>query len=155
MALFTTIVSQFGVDEKEAERFFKFLVVGSIGFALDFGILTFLVEVVGLLPLVANTISFSTAVVSNFLFNRYWTYPDSRSKRRRIQLVQFTTVSVIGLLINNTILVLLSGPFDLLLATFASPTFLEGYILAKMVATGVVLFWNFFVNRFWTYNDVE
>ena len=30
-----------------------------------------------------------------------------------------------------------------------------GYLPAKMVATVVVLFWNFFVNRFWTYGNVE
>ena len=30
-----------------------------------------------------------------------------------------------------------------------------GYNLAKATATLVVLFWNFFVNRFWTYSDVE
>ena len=29
-----------------------------------------------------------------------------------------------------------------------------GYIPAKMVTTGVVLFWNYFVNRNWTYRDV-
>ena len=26
---------------------------------------------------------------------------------------------------------------------------------AKVFATGVVMFWNFFINRLWTYNDVQ
>jgi putative flippase GtrA len=26
---------------------------------------------------------------------------------------------------------------------------------AKVIATGVVLFWNFFVNRLWTFRDVD
>ena len=30
-----------------------------------------------------------------------------------------------------------------------------GYNMAKAIATGVVLFWNFFVNRYWTYSDVD
>jgi putative flippase GtrA len=30
-----------------------------------------------------------------------------------------------------------------------------GYNAAKVLATGVVMFWNFFINRFWTYNDVD
>lgn len=84
IALFARIVGRFGMREKEAERFFKFLVVGTIGFAVDFGLLTFLVEIVGLVPVLANTFSFSAAVVSNFTWNRYWTYPDSRSKRKRV-----------------------------------------------------------------------
>lgn len=155
MALFVTIVTHFGVREKEAERFFKFLVVGTIGFIVDFGTLTFLVEVMGFVPVVANTISFSAAVVSNFTLNRYWTYPDSRSKRRRIQLLQFGAVSILGLAINNGILLLLQNPFDLLLRSLSVPESIGGYIPAKMVATIVVLFWNFFINRYWTYNDVD
>lgn len=155
MALFVDLVSNFGIPEREAERFFKFLVVGTIGFAVDFGLLTFLVEIVGLEPVVANTFSFSAAVVSNFTLNRYWTYPDSRSKRRRIQLLQFGMVSIIGLVINNLILFLLQHPFDVLLRAAHAPAGLGGYIPAKMVATVVVLFWNFFINRFWTYNDID
>jgi len=155
MALFVDLVSNFGISEREAERFFKFLVVGTIGFGVDFGLLTFLVEVVGLAPVVANTFSFSAAVVSNFTLNRYWTYPDSRSKRRRIQLFQFGMVSIFGLAINNLILFLLQHPFDALLRAAHAPQGLGGYIPAKMVATIVVLFWNFFVNRYWTYNDVD
>lgn len=155
MALFVTIVGHFGVREKEAERFFKFLVVGTIGFIVDFGTLTFLVEVMGFVPVIANTISFSAAVVSNFTLNRYWTYPDSRSKRRRIQLLQFGAVSILGLAINNGILLLLQNPFDLLLRAMSVPEAIGGYIPAKMVGTIVVLFWNFFINRYWTYNDVD
>jgi putative flippase GtrA len=26
---------------------------------------------------------------------------------------------------------------------------------AKVIATGVVLFWNFFINRLWTFRHVE
>jgi putative flippase GtrA len=155
MALFVTIISHFGVREKEAERFFKFLVVGTIGFIVDFGTLTFLVEVMGFVPVIANTFSFSAAVVSNFTLNRYWTYPDSRSKRRRIQLLQFGAVSILGLAINNGILLLLQNPFDILLRALSVPESIGGYIPAKMVATVVVLFWNFFINRYWTYNDVD
>lgn len=155
MALFIDVASRFGIKEKEAERFFKFLIVGTIGFIVDFGTLTILVEVFGLKPVIANTFSFSAAVVSNFTLNRYWTYPDSRSKRRRVQLTQFAVVSVIGLLINNTILVLTQGPFESLLRTMHAPEAIRGYIPAKIVATIVVLFWNFFVNRYWTYADVD
>ena len=155
MAHFIDLASRFGVKEKEAERFFKFLIVGTIGFIVDFGMLTILVEVFGLMPVIANTFSFSAAVLSNFTFNRYWTYPDSRSKRRRVQLTQFAVVSVIGLLINNTILVLTQGPFESLLRMVHAPETIRGYIPAKIVATIVVLFWNFFVNRYWTYADVD
>ena len=153
IALFARIVANFGIKPKEAERFFKFLVVGTIGFVVDFGTLTLLKETTGLATVVANTISFTLAVISNFTLNRYWTYPDSRSKSIMSQMGQFITVSVIGLAINNVILVLLEHAFDLVLAQMAVP--LPGYVPGKVIATIVVLFWNFFANRFWTYGDVE
>ena len=32
---------------------------------------------------------------------------------------------------------------------------LIGTILGQIAAVAVVLFWNFFVNRYWTYSDVD
>lgn len=163
------IASRFGVHPKEAERFVKFLIVGTIGFVIDFGVLTILVEFVKLPEIIAeatpfsatvglifsNTISFTLAVISNFSFNRYWTYPESRDKRKRVQLPQFTLVSLIGLILNNFILAILHTPFDSVLHQFPFiPESIDGYVPAKIVATIVVLFWNFFVNRFWTYSNV-
>ncbi len=149
------VEQRLGMSSKEVERFLKFAVVGTIGFIIDFGLLTLLKEVFGLHTAVANTISFCAAVVSNFTLNRYWTYPDSRSKRLRAQLGQFLIVSVVGLLLNDAIVILLEHPFQALLDTSLTSLPLSGYIPAKVVATIVVLFWNFFVNRRWTYNDVQ
>jgi putative flippase GtrA len=154
IALFVQITSRFGINPKEAERFFKFLIVGSIGFVVDFGTLTLLKEVFDLPTLLANTFSFSAAVISNFTFNRFWTYPDSRNKKLTAQLVQFGLVNIVGLVINNTLLFLLESPFDSL-TTSLGLLGGRGYIPAKAIATIVVLFWNFFVNRYWTYNDVD
>jgi putative flippase GtrA len=170
ISLFANFAGRYGINPKEAERFAKFLLVGTLGFIIDFGTLTFLIEIVNLPSLIeentpfslfvgvilANTISFSLAVLSNFTFNRYWTYPESRTKKKRVQLPQFTLVSVIGLLINNAIFALtllflgrLSPQFNVLTFT------IDAYIPAKMLATIVVLFWNFFVNRYWTYQNVN
>lgn len=169
ISLIASIAGRFGFNPKEAERFTKFLFVGTWGFIVDFGTLTFLVEVVELPKLVAentqlsatyglilaNSISFSLAVLSNFTLNRYWTYPESRSKRKRVQLPQFALVSIIGLLINNAILALTTPLFDQLLLAISDPPLVGGYIPAKMLATVVVLFWNFFINRYWTYGNVK
>jgi putative flippase GtrA len=154
IALFARFAGNFGIPPKEAERFFKFLIVGTIGFVVDFGTLTLLKELTSLPTIAANTISFSLAVISNFTLNRYWTYPDSRSKPISAQVGQFTVVSIVGLVINNGILLLLEPFFDGLLVNYAAIP-IRGYIPAKMVATVVVLFWNFFVNRYWTYSDVD
>jgi putative flippase GtrA len=151
-------------NRKEFVRFLKFSIVGTIGAVVDFGTLYLLHVVVGLPIVLANTCSFTAAVLSNFAWNRYWTYPDSRSKPIRTQLLQFFAVNVAGWGINTGILVLLDGPCVALvgnlgprLVSLTDPELIYklGYNLAKAIATGVVLFWNFFVNRYWTYSDVD
>ncbi len=156
----TTLTALVQEHRKEIGRFLKFAVVGTIGAVVDFGILYLLHVLVGLHLALANTISFTCAVISNFTWNRYWTYPDSRSKPIMAQLAQFFAVNIAGWAINTGILLLLHGPLTaLVMRTLPALTPFEahkvGYNAAKAFATGVVMFWNFFVNRFWTYNDVS
>ncbi|MGB1252164.1 MAG: GtrA family protein [Candidatus Promineifilaceae bacterium] len=154
--LLATVAGRFGVNPVELTRFLKFVVVGSIGFIVDFGTLTVLVEAFGINELIANVFSFTAAVISNFLFNRYWTYPDSRSKDIWQQLIQFSLVNIVGLGINTLVLFLLIGPFNRLIELVGFMLLDgRGYIPAKICGTVIVLFWNFFVNRYWTYNDVD
>jgi len=142
----------------ERTRFFRFLAVGIFGAFVDFGVMNFLTHEFGLTLVVAGTISFICAVVSNFIWNRYWTYPDSRSRPLGRQLGMFFAVNVAGVMIRIPILHYLEPIFlrffqRFVLGVFAPEFLAKNFTLA--VAVVVVLFWNFFVNRFWTYNDVD
>ncbi len=183
IATITRVSGRFGVNPKEAERFFKFMVVGAIGFVVDFGLFNLLIEpfhqllsvgaplfnmlvgrgldpsfVVTLAPTFAGTISFIAAIISNFLWNRYWTYPDSRSKSTRRQFVMFLLVSLAGILIRVPIITFLHEPLTNL---FSLVPILVPYAVrlgenaALAISVIIVLFWNFFANRYWTYSDVE
>jgi putative flippase GtrA len=147
-------------NRNELIRFSKFAVVGTIGAVVDFGILYILHAVLHWHLALSNTISFTCALLSNFIWNRYWTYPDSRSKPITSQLGQFFIVNIAGWAINTGILLALNVPLtnlvsNLNLVAAAETAHKVGYNAAKVIATGVVMFWNFFVNRFWTYNDVS
>lgn len=151
-------------QQREFTRFLKFSVVGTIGAVIDFGILYVLHSILGLHIVLSNTLSFTAAVLSNFMWNRYWTYPDSRSKPVQTQLRQFFIVNIAGWGINTGILLLLRFPLVNLIRSlsgyislFASSdlSYKVGYNLAKVFATIVVLFWNFGINRIWTYSDAE
>ena len=89
-------------------------------------------------------------MLSNFTWNRLWTFPESRERPLGSQLAQFATVNVIGLLINTVILVVMD---TYVFSHFVSERL--SYNLAKAFAIGVVLFWNFGVNRIWTYKGIE
>jgi putative flippase GtrA len=136
-------------NQEEFGRFFKFAVVGTIGAAVDFGTLNLLVLAFGWPKEYANLVSTTCAVTSNFIWNRFWTYPESRDHPLHISFGKFALVNLFGLLINQTIFVttdaLVFGPM------FSHPL---DYNLAKVSAIVVVLFWNFFVNRRWTYGAI-
>ncbi len=134
---------------KEFERFLKFAVVGVIGMVVDFSVLNLMHLKVGLPLATSNAISFTTAVISNFTWNRLWTFPESRQRPLMSQLGQFALVNVIGLGINTALLL---GVDHLLRSIIAEPW---SYNLAKAFAIGVVLFWNYFINRLWTYKGIE
>ena len=148
-------------NPQERTRFFRFAVVGIIGAVVDFGIFNLLTNIAGFTAVWASVISFIAAIISNFTWNRYWTYPDSRSKPIAQQLTQFSVVSVVGLVIRIPIVALLVPLFTQL---FSDVSILPiGFISAELLAENlalavavlVVMFWNFFINRYWTYNDVR
>lgn len=148
-----------GLSAAELTRFLKFATVGAIGMVVDLTVLNVMYRLVlpALAPglsdetrlIMANSISFTVAVVSNFTWNRLWTFPESRQRPLGTQLVQFTIVNVIGLAINNVILWLV---FQVTQQVLPDPL---DYNVAKIVAIGVVLFWNYGANRLWTYRGIK
>ena len=135
------------LNRNEIQRFLRFLVVGLSGTILDFGLLIGL-KWLGMGTLLAATLSFSAGVINNFTWNYYWTYADAQGERLGLQLGQFALVSALGLGINNLCVLSLES-----LSTAWMPDPSLAYLPAKIVATGVVVFWNYFANRYWTFNN--
>lgn len=125
---------------------------------------------------IATALAFSSAVISNFIWTTVWVYPDSHAHSKRKQLVQFTVISVVGG-VARTIWVRETfhwiGHLVMPLALPLIHVFNSGYLVGasyevralaegrmgslvtQMIAMIVVMFWNFFANRYWTYNDVD
>ncbi len=144
-------------DSNERIRFLKFATVGAIGTVVDFAVYNFLNLVTGLAPVFSQAISFALAVVNNFLWNRHWTYPDSRGKAIHHQMVQFGLINVVGLLIRTPIIAGLENPTENLAVRFgvqAEAANIVGHNAALAIAIGIVMLWNYFANRYWTYNDI-
>ena len=147
-------------------RFVKFALVGLSGMVVDFTVLNLMkrllegasfgtdwavaVEPHQIQLAAANTVSFSVAVLNNFVWNRLWTFPESREQPIAGQLAQFAIVNLFGWAI-NTVLLLVMDRF--VFQHFVSERL--SYNLAKAFAIGVVLFWNFGINRIWTYKDID
>jgi putative flippase GtrA len=148
----------FIADKQERIRFLKFSFVGVTGTIVDFGVMN-LMSLVFHLPLLwAQAISFTIAVVNNFLWNRFWTYPDSRSKRAPRQLIQFVVINLAGILVRTPLITWLNNLILKSLNNAAIRFPVENFVisqnLALAVSISIILFWNFFANRYWTYGDV-
>lgn len=133
---------------REVTRFLRFALVGISGTIIDFSLLALFKEIFLLHTAVANTLSYSAGVVNNFILNRRWTFPEARSKHWTVQFAQFALINVIAVIINSLLVTLLEHPFDQL---FQGK--IAGYLPAKVIATGIVLVWNFLANRFWTFRE--
>jgi putative flippase GtrA len=146
-------------DTKERNRFFKFALVGTLGAVIDFGVMNLLSHFTQISLVYAGTISFTCAVGSNFIWNRFWTYPESRSRPLFSQLAMFFLVNLAGIAIRIPILHYVEPPllrfFEGLFHTSYSTAEFYAKNLTLAVAVGIVMLWNFFVNRYWTYNDID
>ncbi len=121
-------------------KFIKFGLVGFSGVFVDFGVTGLLREILGLNQYIANSTGFLCAVISNYTLNRVWTFR-SRDPQVAAQFSKFLIASLIGLGLNNGIIYLLHE-----LAHFH-------FYIAKLIATAIVMLWNFWANYTFTFNQ--
>jgi len=122
-----------------AASFFKFGLVGLSGMAVDFSVTWLCKEKLQFNKYLSNSLGFCCAVTTNFLLNRYWTFQHT-TQPLTVQLAKFVLVSVSGLAINNLLLYLLLKKFK------------TNFYFIKLVVTGIVFFWNYFINFLFTFN---
>jgi len=145
-------------NKHERIRFLKFSFVGVTGTIVDFGFMNLLSLVFKVSLVWAQGISFALAVLNNFLWNRYWTYPESKSKAIPKQLVQFVIINIIGIMIRTPLVPWLDRQlFNFLLNINLDLPLRNNVIsqnLALAIAILIITFWNYFANRYWTYGNV-
>jgi putative flippase GtrA len=117
-------------------KFFKFGIVGFSGALIDFSITYLLKEKAKIHRYIANSVGFTAAASSNYVFNRIWTF-HSHNPGIGTEYFKFMIVSVIGLGINNFFLYLFEKRFS--------------FYFSKLLAVGVTMIWNFGANYFITF----
>jgi putative flippase GtrA len=143
----------------DKERFIKFAIVGFSGTVLDFGVFNLFSNVVGLSTILSSVISFIFGLSNNFFWNRQWTYPESKEISFAEQFGKFAVVSVAGLAIRTTIFSFIEAPLirfsEAYLNNLPLTPEVIGHNLALATVIIIVLFWNFFANKYWTYKEIK
>ena len=129
-------------------KFLKFGIVGASGAVIDFGLTALCKGILGIPELLANAIGFTLAATSHYYLNRVWTWK-SKSKDVGIEYAKFFFVSLIGLGLNSLIVFLLKDIS--IIPRFINTTLDWDFWIAKIIATAIVMVWNFLANNFFTF----
>jgi len=113
----------------------RFALSGLFATSIDYGLYMLLVDRV-FPPVVSNVISYSCSVVANFLLQKRFVFRLEGSARRAF--LGAMAVSAGGLVISTAIVYGLSQ-----VAFFSQRQY-----LTKLVATGIVFFYNFYFKRY-------
>lgn len=117
-------------------QIFKFGIVGFLAFLIDFGVLFFLTEYIGLFYLISAGIAFTISVVFNYVASMRFVFAGRKDVNRKKEFFIFLVLSLIGLGINQVGLSFLVERCSLF------------YIYAKIIVTIIVMIWNFISKKF-------
>lgn len=133
-------------------QFVKFGIVGLSSTGINFIILN--AALIGLhFKDIANgryaaaTLAFLVSVVNGYIWNKRWTFKEAQAKPLHTQFMQFALVNLVGLALDLLLIRLISVPLE----TRFGFSLVAATNIAQLFATGIVVFWNFFANRFWTF----
>ncbi len=130
----------------------RFITVGLVNTAIDFGILRSLIYLTDIQSggglIVLNSIAFLTAVTNSYFMNKYWTFGLGPQSVRTIEVSKFLMVSLMGLYIND---VVVYGITEFIRPPFEQIGPISWIFIAKMVASGVSLVSNFVGYKFFVF----
>lgn len=130
--------------KKLMNQILKFGVVGALAFLIDYGVFTVLANVLHVHYLIANVCGFVLSLIFNYLMSMKFVFERKENADKRKEFVTFAILSVIGLGINELIIL---GCVDgiYLNSTLLQEQFSIGIAkqIGKIIATGIVMVYNF------------
>lgn len=126
-----------GVWPETARQFGRFVGVGLAAALVHYGLLIGLVESGRLGPVSATLVGYIAGGFVSYALNRSLTYASGRPHAEATW--RFAIVALVGFGLTWMLM-------QVLTAVLALP-----YIAAQLVTTGIVLFWSFCANKFWTF----
>lgn len=113
----------------------KFGIVGAACFTVDWGLLVFLTECVGVHYLLSGVFSFSVSVIVNYTLSRKFVFSMGKRTDTQKEFLAFVVLSVIGLFINEAVLFVLVEWIQFY------------YLFSKAVAAAIVMVYNFVTRK--------
>ena len=146
-------LASIALDTGEARRVFRYAAVGFSGAVVNFGASELLVRFFSTLPALALLASPAPAIVSNFLLNDRFTFPETRRRTPG-------TAAAAGRFVRFLLVVLIGAFFNLTLASTLMRLARAPLELAVLAGIGAAAAWNFVLNsrvtwKVWWDRDVH
>lgn len=118
-------------------RFVRFLMVGGFATVLMYILLVIGTEILGMVPVLSSVVAYLLSALANYALNHRYTFRSVQA--HRVALFRFAVVSGCGLLLNALIMYV------------GTELHSWHYLVAQVLATICVLFWNFLGSQLWTF----
>lgn len=132
----------------------RFVVTGGVSFVVEFVCLTALCDGLHMDTLIATPIAFLVSVIVNYLLCMAWVFKGTKDGGNAAR-IGFIATSAIGLLLNEVLMLLfrvLWGEEAVLFSLFGFD--LKLYMINKVIATLIVMVWNYFTKRAVLQSDI-
>lgn len=116
-------------------QLFRYVFVGGTAFVVDFFFLYFFSDVCGIYYLVSAILSFVISVLVNYIMSTKWVFNQDNIENKVLEFNLFMLISSIGLLFTEILLYFFTDIVGLY------------YLISKIIAAIIVLFWNFLARR--------
>ncbi len=120
-------------------QFFRYIFVGGTSFLIDFVIYLALINFLSVNYLISAAVAFFISVLANYYLSTSWVFNQDDIDNRIVEFNLFILISLIGLVFTEILLYIFTGILDI------------NYIWSKIIASIIVLFWNFSARRIMFY----
>jgi putative flippase GtrA len=124
-----------GTDETKIQMF-RYLFVGAAAFIVDFLSLFILTEFFGIYYLISAAIAFILGLIANYFLSISWVFNKRTLKNRHFEFGVFAVIGIIGLGFNEVFIWFFTQDLQIY------------YLVSKIFAAIIILFWNFFARKF-------
>lgn len=122
----------------------RFGCVGCLNTLFDFGVFCILNSLFGVNYVISQIVSYSTGTLNSYIFNKFWTFNDSKTcKKTKMEIIQFGVVNCASLGVSLIGLSILMKDNSM------------NSILAKIISMGFAQIVNFLGYKFWVFGGIE
>lgn len=129
------------LNNKSIRQFISYVFVGGIAAIVEWVFFWLFANVLNLNYILSTVLAFMFSTAANLILGRLWTFKDNNSyKDKRVkETVLIYVVSAIGLLFNMLLMYIF-----VTLLKMDTPLL---KVVSKVLSTGIVFFWNFFIRK--------